>query len=823
MSISVFLSTVTDEFGAYRVKLEGDLTRHDVAVKVQERFKDLGGDTLDKLDKYVAHCDGVAHLVGEMCGAAADAGQQEALVAKYPDLPQRLPPLGGALGDGAAIPYTHWEAWLALYHQKPLMIAKAAPAAPRGPRHAPTDGSRASQAAHLARLKAFHRYPGCEFQNPDDLAKYIAYSAILDLLVKDYADQAARERDVAEGFIKEMAKRVASDKGLDFDGMKKAVENAIEIYAKEIAGKPVETNLDDIVGALWRGRRNRSTRVSPRSPARPCAGPPKRCGAKKKSAASGMSLGSRRFTTMSAILRWRPTTAKLRRRRFWRWPRPFMGRIRRRSRRSSNSEAKTLYEYGRDRGSNVHLVAAIALRRKVLALASSDDERGAARTNLGIALWTLGERESGTGRLEEAVAAYRAALMERTRDRVPLDWATTQNNLGNALSTLGERESETARLEEAVQAYRSALEEYTRERVPLDWAATQNNLGIALWTLGERQSGTARLEEAVAAYRAALMERTRDRVPLDWATTQNNLGNALSTLGERESGTARLEEAVQAYRSALEEYTRERVPLDWAATQNNLGTVLSTLGERESGTGRLEEAVAAYRAALEEWTRERVPLQWAATQNNLGNALSTLGERESGTARLEEAVAAYRAALEERTRERVPLQWATTQNNLGNALRTLGERESGAARLEEAVQAYRAALEERTRQRIPLDWAMTQTNLGTALARLGERESGTARLEEAVAAYRAALEEYTRERVPLQWATTQNNLGNALATLARRQKNTALLEEALVSMRGAVEVYQQAGEGYWLPIARRRVAELEAELAEMQAQTNCNG
>ena len=36
---------------------------------------------------------------------------------------------------------------------------------------------------------------------------------------------------------------------------------------------------------------------------------------------------------------------------------------------------------------------------------------------------TLGERESGTARLEEAVAAYRAALEERTRERVPLDWA----------------------------------------------------------------------------------------------------------------------------------------------------------------------------------------------------------------------------------------------------------------------------------------------------------------------------------------------------------------------------------------------------------------
>ena len=76
-------------------------------------------------------------------------------------------------------------------------------------------------------------------------------------------------------------------------------------------------------------------------------------------------------------------------------------------------------------------------------------------------------------------------------------------------------------------AYRAALQEWTRDRVPLDWAMTQNNLGNALRRLGERESGTARLEEAVTAYRAALEEMTRERVPLDWAMTQNNLGNAL--------------------------------------------------------------------------------------------------------------------------------------------------------------------------------------------------------------------------------------------------------------------------------------------------------
>jgi DNA invertase Pin-like site-specific DNA recombinase len=39
------------------------------------------------------------------------------------------------------------------------------------------------------------------------------------------------------------------------------------------------------------------------------------------------------------------------------------------------------------------------------------------------------------------------------------------------------------------------LEERSRDRVPLDWATTQNNLGLALARLGERESGTARLEE----------------------------------------------------------------------------------------------------------------------------------------------------------------------------------------------------------------------------------------------------------------------------------------------------------------------------------------
>jgi hypothetical protein len=40
----------------------------------------------------------------------------------------------------------------------------------------------------------------------------------------------------------------------------------------------------------------------------------------------------------------------------------------------------------------------------------------------------LGARESGMDFLEEAVAAFRAALEETKRDRTPLQWAMTQVN-----------------------------------------------------------------------------------------------------------------------------------------------------------------------------------------------------------------------------------------------------------------------------------------------------------------------------------------------------------------------------------------------------------
>ena len=128
------------------------------------------------------------------------------------------------------------------------------------------------------------------------------------------------------------------------------------------------------------------------------------------------------------------------------------------------------------------------------------------------------------------------ALPLAPRMTAPLDWAETQTSLGIALATLGERQTGTGNLDKAGQAYHAALLEYTRDRFPLDWALTNNNLGNAFMRLGDRESGTDNLYKAVQAFQAALLERTRERVPLDWAMTETNLGNALFRIGERESG-----------------------------------------------------------------------------------------------------------------------------------------------------------------------------------------------------------------------------------------------------------------------------------------------
>ncbi|MEM6762871.1 MAG: hypothetical protein AAF615_08340, partial [Pseudomonadota bacterium] len=124
------------------------------------------------------------------------------------------------------------------------------------------------------------------------------------------------------------------------------------------------------------------------------------------------------------------------------------------------------------------------------------------------------------------------------------------------------------------------------ERVPLQWAMTQNNLGTALQTLGERESDTTRLEAAVAAFTGALTEWTREHVPLYWATTQNNLAAAfLKMAAQAEQGDAAPDfaRALNAVDAALAVFDEADSPHYYRLATKHRAEILARMRDEKSG------------------------------------------------------------------------------------------------------------------------------------------------------------------------------------------------------------------------------------------------
>jgi len=123
----LFLSAVKREFIAYRELLAKDLARAGLDVAMQEDFIVTGGSTLAKLDGYIRSCDGVVHLVGKATGSPPEEPALAALVMRYPDFAIKVPSLAPYLSQPQpGFSYTQWEAYLAMYHRRPLFVYRSA-------------------------------------------------------------------------------------------------------------------------------------------------------------------------------------------------------------------------------------------------------------------------------------------------------------------------------------------------------------------------------------------------------------------------------------------------------------------------------------------------------------------------------------------------------------------------------------------------------------------------------------------------------------------------------------------------------------------------
>src|ERR1700722_1236833 len=167
-NVKLFLSCVTDEFGDDRDELRRALTRPNVEIKIQEDFQAMGGDTLALLEAYVESCDVVVYFIGDMAGSTPKPSSVDDLLRRRPELAARLAEKGMDREALGRLTYTQWEAWLAVGFNKDgaernLVIVAPAFGVKRGAKFALDDASRASQADHLARLKAIDFYPAKPF------------------------------------------------------------------------------------------------------------------------------------------------------------------------------------------------------------------------------------------------------------------------------------------------------------------------------------------------------------------------------------------------------------------------------------------------------------------------------------------------------------------------------------------------------------------------------------------------------------------------------------------------------------------------------------
>ena len=251
---------------------------------------------------------------------------------------------------------------------------------------------------------------------------------------------------------------------------------------------------------------------------------------------------------------------------------------------------------------------------------------------------------------------------------VSADWARTQQNIGNCILYIWAiAEGGTTRLEESVAAYRAAFKGLRGSEFPLD--GRRPNRISALRLQFSANGRMARLEEALAAFQrgpggmyaragsaatgrgdaaefrqCALQGRASgegdDAVPWRrsrpivrrWRsgrasgfrstglTTDMGLANALKALGERRAGPLGLRRRWRPIARGWK-YTRATGFRSMVRRPTNLGSRSISARERRGGTARLWGSGRGLSRGAEGMHARARPLQWADTQDSLGACL----------------------------------------------------------------------------------------------------------------------------------------------------------------------------------------------------------
>jgi tetratricopeptide (TPR) repeat protein len=229
---------------------------------------------------------------------------------------------------------------------------------------------------------------------------------------------------------------------------------------------------------------------------------------------------------------------------------------------------------------------------------------------------------------QQAIDAYRAAVMRLPPDQQGIDAAQLHKHLG--VLRLAQIDRNPEWLEQAILDFKAAAICLPKARYPLEWGNVQNRLGLALYRLDQVTGRPELLKEAMVAFQSALQAFPRQEAPDRWAEVTHNLAQVLQVYGDQMKNAEVLQRAVETARAAIELRPRARMPLDWAASQNTLGTALFMLAKLSRGAVDLAEATAAITGALEVYRQFGATRLAEVTEKNLVHLQKLSQQRRAG-------------------------------------------------------------------------------------------------------------------------------------------------------------------------------------------------
>ncbi len=256
------------------------------------------------------------------------------------------------------------------------------------------------------------------------------------------------------------------------------------------------------------------------------------------------------------------------------------------------------------------------------------EQQRTALAGFGLALASLSVIDPTGPWGQQAIDAYRAALLRLPPDQQGIDAAELHKHLGVLRMAQGDRHPEW--LEQAILDFKRAANCLPKTRYPLEWGTVQNRLGLALYRLDLVSGRPELLKEAMVAFQLALQAFPRQDAPDRWAEVTHNLAQVLQVYGDQMKSAEVLARAVETARAAIELRPRARVPLDWAASQNTLGTALFMLAKLSRGAVELAEATAAIKGALEVYRQFGATRLAEVTEKNLVHLQKLSQQRRAG-------------------------------------------------------------------------------------------------------------------------------------------------------------------------------------------------